>query len=234
MRKEASSAAESKRLDVQIHAYSADVRNASAIKNAVSIAAKDLGIQTGSGQLFDILISTFHPIKRSRPTDDTRSRTRLVKLDQTDNASLALGAPAPFWQQSLDGVITTMIQTNIFGFMVAAHAILNEGGMANAGKGIILNVTSTTALGPPPFPCEAIYHASKACQEAFSKVLRNETVGTNIRIPCLRPGIVQTNFHQQRVGYDRGQYGGFMREIKALVGRMWPGRSCRWCSYSRG
>ena len=89
--------------------------------------------------------------------------------------------------------------------------------MAGAGKGIILNVTSATVVEPPPFPCEAVYHASKACQEAFSKVLRNETVGTNIGILCLWPGIVQTGCHQQRVGYDRGQYGDFMRGIKALV-----------------
>lgn len=71
MTKEASSAAKSKGHEIQVHAYSADVHDASAIKNAVSIAAKDLGIQTGSGQLFDILISTFHPIKRSRPTETT-------------------------------------------------------------------------------------------------------------------------------------------------------------------
>ena len=65
MTKDASSAAKSKGHDIQVHAYSADVHN------AVSIAAKDLGIQTGSGQAFDIFISTFHPIKRSRPTETT-------------------------------------------------------------------------------------------------------------------------------------------------------------------
>jgi len=61
-------------------------------------------------------------------------------------------------------------------------------------------VTSTTGLEVPPFPGEAVYHASKACQEAFTNVLRTELVGTDIKVLALRPGVVATNFHEQR--YD--------------------------------
>jgi 3-hydroxy acid dehydrogenase / malonic semialdehyde reductase len=187
--KEALSVAQAKQLDIKCHVYRTDVRDASALKGAVSSAAHDLNIDLESGQAFDILIN---------------------------NAGLALGAPALFWEQSIED-INTMIQTNIFGFMAVGHAILNEGGMAKAKRGTIVNVTSTTGLEVPPFPGEAVYHASKACQEAFSNVLRNETVGTNIRILTLRPGVVQTNFHEQRVGYDRSQYNDFMDGIEALV-----------------
>ena len=38
--------------------------------------------------------------------------------------------------------------------------------------------------------------------EAFTNALRNETIGTNIRVLALRPGFVRTNFHFQRVGRD--------------------------------
>ncbi|KAK5109971.1 hypothetical protein LTR62_006338 [Meristemomyces frigidus] len=174
---------------ITVTVQTADVRESSSIKEAVSTAALHLSIDVGIGHSFDILIN---------------------------NAGLALSAPSPFWQQSIED-IATMTQTNLFGFMAVAHAMLNEGGMANAKRGTIVNVTSTTGLEVPPFPGEAVYHASKAFQEAFGNVLRNETVGTNIRILTLRPGVVQTHFHEQRVGYDQGQYDGFMDGIEALV-----------------
>jgi short-subunit dehydrogenase len=43
-----------------------------------------------------------------------------------------------------------------------------------------------------------VYHATKACQEAFTNVLRTELVGTDIKVLALRPGVVATNFHEQR------------------------------------
>jgi 3-hydroxy acid dehydrogenase/malonic semialdehyde reductase len=114
-----------------------------------------------------------------------------------NNAGLALGAPAQFSDLKIEDVIT-MTGTNINGYMFATYAVLNEGKMKARGKGTILNVTSTTGLEVPPFPGEAVYHASKACQEAFTNVLRTELVGTDIKVLALRPGVVATNFHEQR------------------------------------
>jgi 3-hydroxy acid dehydrogenase/malonic semialdehyde reductase len=115
-----------------------------------------------------------------------------------NNAGLALGAPNRFPDLKIQDIIT-MTGTNINGYMFATYAVLNEGKMKERGKGTILNVTSTTGLEVPPFPGEAVYHASKACQEAFSNVLRTELVGTDIKVLCLRPGVVATNFHEQRL-----------------------------------
>ena len=83
--------------------------------------------------------------------------------------------------------------------------------------GIILNVTSTTGLEIPPFPGESVYHTSKAAQEAFSNALRVELSGTNIKVLALRPGVVATNFHEQRVGYDKKQYDDFMDGFEPLL-----------------
>lgn len=83
-------------------------------------------------------------------------------------------------------------------------------------RGIILNISSTTALEPPPFPGEAIYHASKQFQEGFSNSLRNELVGTDIRVLVLRPGVVDTNFHRQRVGFDDSMNEEFMKGYTPL------------------
>lgn len=105
-------------------------------------------------------------------------------------------------------------------------------------------MTSTTGLEVPPFPGEAVYHASKACQEAFTNVLRTELVNTDIKVLALRPGVVATNFHEQRcvmtcvtpylflpdelnnlkglltccrVGYDKNKYDDFMDGFEPLV-----------------
>lgn len=94
-----------------------------------------------------------------------------------------------------------MSNTNINGLMFTTYAVLNQSFMAKK-SGTILNVSSTTALEAPPFPGEAVYHASKAFQEGFSNSLRNELSGTDIRVLVLRPGVVDTHFHRQRVGFD--------------------------------
>ncbi|KAJ3036169.1 hypothetical protein HDV00_003025 [Rhizophlyctis rosea] len=133
-----------------------------------------------------------------------------------NNAGLALGAPALFSQQRIED-IDTMTATNINGVMYAAHVVLNQGQMLQAGHGTILNITSTTGLEVPPFPGEAVYHSSKAAQEAFTNVLRTELQDTNIKVLAVRPGVVATNFHEQRVGYDKGLYADFMEGFELLV-----------------
>ncbi|EEY54954.1 uncharacterized protein PITG_08531 [Phytophthora infestans T30-4] len=89
-----------------------------------------------------------------------------------NNAGLALGAPACFQDQSI-GDISMMVGTNVSGVLFAAHAALNQGGMFAQKRGVIVNVTSVTALEAPPFPGEAVYHMAKAAQEGFSNSLRN-------------------------------------------------------------
>jgi 3-hydroxy acid dehydrogenase/malonic semialdehyde reductase len=163
-----------------------------------------------------------------------------------NNAGLALGAPSPFPDLKIQDIIT-MTGTNINGFMFATYAVLNEGKMRARGRGTILNVTSTTGLEVPPFPGEAVYHASKACQEAFTNVLRTELVGSDIKVLALRPGVVGTHFHEQRyvlfpplrilpsggfffslvesgslmcahsVGFDKSSYDEFMQGFEPLV-----------------
>jgi len=133
-----------------------------------------------------------------------------------NNAGLAIGAPNAFPDLQISDIIT-MSGTNINGFMFATYAALNAGGMKARGRGTILNVTSTTGLEVPPFPGEAVYHASKACQEAFTNVLRTELVGTDIKVLALRPGVVATHFHEQRVGFDKSQYDDFMAGFEPLV-----------------
>jgi len=130
-------------------------------------------------------------------------------------AGLALGAPATFPQLNIQD-IQTMNNTNINGYMFMSHAVLNKS-MIPRNSGTILNITSITGLEVPPFPGEAVYHANKACQEAFTNALRNELSGTDIRVLVLRPGCVATHFHEQRVGYDRRLYEEFFGGYEYVI-----------------
>lgn len=103
-----------------------------------------------------------------------------------------------------------MNNTNVNGYMYMTHSVLRHSMFARKA-GTILNITSTTALEAPPFPGEVVYHANKACQEAFTNALRNELSGTDIRVLALRPGCVATNFHLQRVGNDKQMYDEFFK-----------------------
>ena len=132
-----------------------------------------------------------------------------------NNAGLALGAPRPFHKLTLDE-IDTMTGTNLSGMLYVTHAVLNAGKMLTLPTATILNVTSVTGLELPPFPGESIYHTTKAAQEAFTNALRVELTGTNVRVLALRPGVVATHFHRQRVAYDDEEYEGFMRGFEPL------------------
>ncbi|KAI9993022.1 hypothetical protein PInf_015077 [Phytophthora infestans] len=75
-----------------------------------------------------------------------------------NNAGLALGD------------ISMMVGTNASGVLFAAHAALNQGGMFAQKRGVIVNVTSVTALEAPPFSGEAPL-VSEDIADAISWVL---------------------------------------------------------------
>ncbi|MBK1882312.1 SDR family NAD(P)-dependent oxidoreductase [Luteolibacter pohnpeiensis] len=116
-----------------------------------------------------------------------------------NNAGIALGAPHAFWEQPIDD-IHQVIGVNVLGVVNATHAVLRSMWIPN-GKGTIVNVSSVTGLEVPIKGMgEVSYHSSKAFLEGFSNALRNEMLGTDIRVLAVRPGFVRTNFHFDRVG----------------------------------
>jgi len=130
-------------------------------------------------------------------------------------AGLALGAPAVFPDLKIQDILT-MNNTNTNGTMFVTYSVLNRS-MRARNSGTILTITSITGLEVPPFPGEAVYHANKASQEAFTNALRNELTGTNIRVLALRPGCVATNFHLLRVGNNEDKYQKFFEGFEYVL-----------------
>lgn len=114
-----------------------------------------------------------------------------------NNAGLALGMD-PAQQSELDDW-DIMVDTNIKGVLYATHTILPK--MVEQKQGLIINIGSIA--GTYPYPGGHVYGATKSFIHQFSLNLRADLAGTNVRVTCLEPGMIKTNFSEVRFKGDR-------------------------------
>ena len=132
-----------------------------------------------------------------------------------NNAGLGIGTTlAP--DADLDDW-NTMVDTNIKGMLGATHAVLP--GMVARNRGHIVNLGSV--LGRNPQPGRNVYAATKAFIEQMSLNLRADLVDTDIRVSCIAPGVVDTEFAYVRAGDaadERAEVDEFFKHFRALTG----------------
>jgi short-subunit dehydrogenase len=83
-----------------------------------------------------------------------------------------------------------LINLNVVSSVHLAKRVIKE--MVNRGKGRILFTSSIAGLMPGPL--QAVYAASKAFLNSFSKALRHELQDTGVTVTTLMPGVTETNF----------------------------------------
>jgi|TARA_Y100000310_G_scaffold321335_1_gene378822 3-hydroxy acid dehydrogenase/malonic semialdehyde reductase len=113
-----------------------------------------------------------------------------------NNAGLALGLGSADVVDLDDW--DTMVDTNIKGLMYCTRAILPL--MVSAGGGHIVNLGSVAASWP--YPGGNAYGGSKAFVQQFSRNLRSDLLGKNIRVTNVEPGMSETEFSLVRFGGD--------------------------------
>ena len=113
-----------------------------------------------------------------------------------NNAGLALGLE-PAHKASLDDW-DTMVDTNIKGLMYCTRAILP--GMVARNRGHVVNIGSIA--GSWPYPGGNVYGASKAFVQQFSRNLRADLLGTQVRVTNIEPGMAETEFSKIRFQGD--------------------------------
>lgn len=113
-----------------------------------------------------------------------------------NNAGLALGR-APADELALADV-HTVITTNVTAAIALASAFLR--GMRSRGRGHLVNVGSIA--GHQSYPNGSVYIASKHAITAFTAGARHDLVGTPVRVTCVSPGSVETEFSVVRFGGD--------------------------------
>jgi NADP-dependent 3-hydroxy acid dehydrogenase YdfG len=91
-----------------------------------------------------------------------------------------------------------MIDTNVKGMLYVTRAVVP--GMVVRGHGHIVNMGSTA--GEMTYPNGAVYCATKAAEKALNDGLREDLLGTPVRVTSIDPGMVETNFSLVRFHGD--------------------------------
>ncbi len=110
-----------------------------------------------------------------------------------NNAGLALGVE-PAQYADLDDW-ETMIDTNIKGLVRITRKVLPR--MVDRNTGHIVNIGSMAASWA--YPGSNAYGGTKAFVQQFSRGLRADVLGKNIRVSNIEPGLANTNFSRVRL-----------------------------------
>jgi uncharacterized protein len=92
-----------------------------------------------------------------------------------------------------------LVRVNCEAVVTLTHAFLP--GMLERGRGGVITVASTAGMQPIPY--ESVYSASKAFARTFSDALSGELRGSGVRVLCVNPGPVPTEW-QVQAGYEPG------------------------------
>jgi len=132
------------------------------------------------------------PLITKKMADATNKKVDIL----INNAGLALGREKA--QDSLFEDWEKMITTNITANFRMVHLVLPW--MLEARMGDIINLCSVA--GHYTYSGGAVYCATKHAVNAFTRVIREETCGKNIRVMQISPGMVNTEFSTVRFKGD--------------------------------
>ena len=107
-----------------------------------------------------------------------------------------------------------MIDTNIKGLLYVARAVVP--GMVVRGRGHV--VTLGSMAGELVYPNGAVYCGSKAAARMINDGLREDLLGTPVRVTSVDPGLVETDFSLVRFHGDAGSAAKVYKGITPLTG----------------
>ena len=138
-----------------------------------------------------------HAMVETLPADlsDTAGMRQVEEILRTDSSisllvnNAGMGLFAPSLQSDID-TQQKMITLNVTALTRLSHAAARIFVQRNSGA--IINIASIVALAPETL--NGVYGATKAYVLAFSQALRQELMGTNVRVQVVMPGATATGF----------------------------------------
>lgn len=106
-----------------------------------------------------------------------------------------------------------MIDTNVKGLLYVTRAVVP--GMVARGGGHVVNIGSTA--GHMTYPNGAVYCATKAAENRISEGLRQDLLGTPLRVTTIDPGMVETDFSKVRFRGDEARAAKVYQGLTPLV-----------------
>ena len=128
-----------------------------------------------------------------------------------NNAGLSRGLEK-LYQGNIDDW-DEMIDTNVKGLLYVTRAVVP--GMVERGRGHVINLGSIA--GEMAYPNGAVYCASKAAERFINDGLRQDVLGTPVRVTNVDPGMVETEFSLVRFHGDAGRAAQVYKNVKPLV-----------------
>jgi 3-hydroxy acid dehydrogenase / malonic semialdehyde reductase len=105
-----------------------------------------------------------------------------------------------------------MIDTNVKGLLYVTRAVLP--GMVERNNGHVINIGSIA--GHQTYPLGNVYSATKFAVVGLTRSLRMDVLGTAVRVSCVDPGLVQTEFSEVRFRGDRERAGKTYEDMTPL------------------
>ncbi|UWZ83976.1 SDR family NAD(P)-dependent oxidoreductase [Occallatibacter riparius] len=106
-----------------------------------------------------------------------------------------------------------MIDTNVKGLLYVTRSVVP--GMVVRGRGHVINLGSTA--GELTYPNGAVYCASKAAERSINDGLRQDLLGTPVRVTTVDPGMVETEFSMVRFHGDKERAAKVYKGVKPLT-----------------
>ncbi|MDY7002561.1 MAG: SDR family oxidoreductase [Cyanobacteriota bacterium] len=168
-------------------------------------------------------------------TKKFQCKTYLLKLDVRDRSSVesAINSLPDSWK-SIEILINNaglsrgleklhvgdfndweeMIDTNVKGLLYMTRYVVP--GMVNRGEGHVVNIGSIAGRGA--YPGGNVYCASKAAVRAISEGLKQDLLGTPVRVTEIQPGLVETEFSDVRFHGDTEKAKNVYKDLTPLTG----------------
>jgi NADP-dependent 3-hydroxy acid dehydrogenase YdfG len=128
-----------------------------------------------------------------------------------NNAGLSRGLEKLYTGQIRDW--EEMIDTNVKGLLYVSRAVVP--GMVVRNHGHVVNLGSTA--GELTYPNGAVYCATKAAERALNDGLRQDLLGTSVRVTTVDPGAVETDFSLVRFRGDEASAAKVYKGITPLT-----------------
>ena len=146
-----------------------------------------------------------HPIQVDTACFDIRDRAACIAFHASitqdvdilvNNAGLAAGFDPVTTASFADWDV--MVQTNLVSLYVMSQLLAKD--MAAKRKGHILNLGSLA--GHEAYPNGSVYCATKHAVHAFTRAMKMDLNGTDVRVSMVSPGLVETEFSEIRFHGD--------------------------------
>jgi len=106
-----------------------------------------------------------------------------------------------------------MIDTNVKGLLYVARAVVPM--MVVRGRGHVVNVCAMA--GEVAYPNSAVFCGTKAAARTINDCLREDLLGTPVRVTSVDPGLVETDLNLARCHGDPGRAAKMYKGIKPLT-----------------